>query len=214
MTLIVEVLDQFTSNVKGQKTALEVLEKLRNDLKGGISGLKVTCPPFSINEFYTTSELTTHEVDKILFVLNDKIEDLRDQIDDDVIAFEANDKDDSISDIIDHLSSGLETAKEAQQLESIHDNIVKQRAKAEQEENEKDKKIAELTAKVDTQQMALKGKDGEIASLKSERNSLAHDNSRLRDHLDSAKCCIGRFRAELEYRYRFDRPRPLSRGMF
>ena len=97
--------------------------------------------------------------------MNDKIEDLRDQIDDDVIAFEANDKDDSISDIIDHLSSGLETAKEAQQLESIHDNIVKQRVKTEQEENEKDKKIAELTAKVDTQQMAMRGKDGEISSL-------------------------------------------------
>lgn len=159
---------------------------------------------FEMDFFDTDIDLSTDDVESL--------ETKRDEIDDEVVAIDANDADEPINDIKEHLSDALEKANEVESLEAIRKKIEAQQD--EQKENGKDKKIAELTAKVDTQQMAIRGKDGEIASLKSERNSLVSENLRLSDHLHSAECYIKRLRDEIDYRCRFDRPRPLPRGMF
>lgn len=127
-------------------------------------------------------EFSADDVEIIMSALSASIEAKRDEIDDEVVAIDANDADEPINDIKEHLSDALEKAKEVENLEAIRASIEKQQQA--QKDDEKDKKIAELTAKVDTQQMALNSKDGEIRSLRSRNNDADRYIDELRYRLE------------------------------
>lgn len=128
-------------------------------------------------------DFSADDVEIIINALNEHVEEKRTEIDDEVVAIDANDTDEHITDIKEHLSTAFKRANEAQSLEAIRTRI--ENNKTSKKENEKDKKIAELTAKVDTQQMAIKGKDCEISSLRSRIESAER-------HIYELECRLGR----------------------
>ncbi|MBF0576631.1 hypothetical protein [Dysgonomonas sp. GY617] len=137
-------------------------------------------------------EFSTNDAEIIINALNENIETKRDEIDDEVVAIDANDSDEPINDIKEHLSDALKKANEVENLEAIREGIEAQQD--EQKENEKDNKIVELTAKVDTMQMSINGKNGEI--------------DRLRSRINDADNYIG----ELSHRLGRYEPTPRMRG--
>lgn len=150
----------------------------------------------SMPRLFCEVELSADDIEVIIEALNESIEAKRDEIDDDIIDIEPNDSDNTIEDIIEDLSDSLNKAKEAKEIELIREVVEKQRD--EQKENEKDQKIVELTAKVDAQQMALKGKDVEIESLRSRCKSADR-------YIYDLECRQGRRRPDIYFRGCFPR---------
>lgn len=173
---------------------------------GGWSKLSFSIDPRTF--FGYELEFSANDVEIIINAINESLETKRDEIDDEVVAIDANDTDEPINDIKEHLTDALGKANEVESLEAIRKKIEAQQD--EQKESEKDKKIAELTAKVDTQQMALNSKDGEIRSLRSINN----DANR---YIDELHYRLGRYEPVRGMRgcdCPVCRPRPSFRGMF
>ena len=193
----------------GMSAAAKPIERIINKLNKTLAPPKVESVSFgrgwgsmafcvdSRSFFGYEIDFSAEDIEIIINALNESAETKRDEIDDEVVAIDANDADEPINDIKEHLSDALEKANEVENLEAIRKKIDKQQA--EQKENEKDNKIAELTAKVDTQQMALNSKDGEIRGLRSQNSDADRYIDGLRRDID-------------ELCYRLERYEPV-RGM-